>query len=105
MDRCFAGVRVVDLRDGSLRSPQLPAWVFNHIGWGPVPADVELKENGSVAWTIAGPPGWQREVGALDTAGQRLVDSGPNLDVNSLELNESTLTWINDGTTRSTTLD
>jgi hypothetical protein len=105
MDRCFAGVRVVDLRDGSLRSPQLPAWVFNHIGWGPVPADVELKENGSVAWTIAGPPGWPREVGALDTSGQRLLDSGPNLDVNSLELNESTLTWLNDGTTRSTTLD
>jgi hypothetical protein len=108
MDRCIAGVRVVDLRDGSVRSPRMPAWVFGRRGFT-VPTDIQLKDNGSVAWIIAdlqagGRPG-PREVGALDGAGQRLLDSGSKLDVNSLELNESTLTWINDGTRRSATLD
>jgi hypothetical protein len=108
---CWSGVRVVDLRDGSPhRSPQMPTWAFQApFVSGPAPADVELKDNSSVAWIIAdlhagGPPG-AREVGALDTSGQRLLDSGPNLDPQSLELNGSTLTWVNAGVSRTATLD
>ena len=92
------------------------------LGWPTRVGDLELKANGSVAWTLdrlavspnglpidngSGEPpaalAW--EVWALDSHGQRVLDSGPNLDLHSLELNGSTLTWIKDGTTRSATLD
>jgi hypothetical protein len=83
---------------------------------------LEPKANGSVAWTLdrlavspnalpidngsgepPAAPAW--EVWAFDSHGQRVLDSGPNLELHSLELNGSTLTWIKDGTTRSATLD
>jgi hypothetical protein len=92
MDRCRSGVRVVDLRDGSVRRPLMPDWVFDLNGWT-VPTDVELKGNGSVAWILAGPVGWPREVGALDTNGQRLLDSGARIDPASLTLDGTTVRW------------
>jgi hypothetical protein len=92
------------------------------VAWGTRLADLELKANGSVAWTLdrvaMGPDGYPigygsgqpptvvaREVWALDTHGQRLIDSGRNLDPGSLALNGSMLTWINDGAVHSATLD
>jgi hypothetical protein len=44
-------------------------------------------------------------VWALDSHGQRILDSGPDVAANSLELNESTLAWTNGGSERSATLD
>ena len=108
-------IEVRDARDGTLvRRPD--------ITWGSRLADLELKGNGSVAWTLdrvaMGPDGFPIgygtgqppeavawEVWALDSHGHRLLDSGPNLDLHSLELNGSTLTWINDGTARTASLD
>jgi hypothetical protein len=107
-------IEVRDVRDGRLVSrPDIRFWTRL--------SDLALKANGSLGWTLErlalGPDGYPigynsappvieaREVWALDSHGQRLLDSGANLDANSLELNESTLTWINDGTTRAETLD
>jgi hypothetical protein len=104
MDKCTAGVRVVDLRDGSVRSPVMPAWVFSQNGWS-VPSDVELKDNGSVAWILGGRPDWPLEVGALDKNGQRQLDRGTGIEPNSLTLDGSTLSWQNGNQTHSTTLD
>jgi hypothetical protein len=104
MDRCRSGVRVVDLRDGSVRRPVMPTWVWNLNGWT-VPADVELKDNGSVAWILAGPVGWPREVGALDTNGQRLLDSGTRIDPASLTLDGTTVSWREGDQMHSAALD
>jgi hypothetical protein len=108
-------IEVRDARDGGLvRKPD--------VAWGSRLADLEVKANGSVAWTLdrvaMGPDGYPigygsgqpptvvaREVWAVDVHGQRLLDSGPNLDLNSLALSGSMLTWVNDGATRTATLD
>jgi hypothetical protein len=109
-----AVIEVRDGHDGSLvRRPDVRYWTRL--------ADLELTTSGSVAWTLESlalaPDGFPigyptqppvietREVWAHDSQGQRLLDSGPNLDLNSLALNGSTLTWINDGVTRAATLD
>ncbi|HEX6584644.1 MAG TPA: hypothetical protein VF056_13665 [Thermoleophilaceae bacterium] len=107
-------VQVRDLRDGSLASrPDVRS--FTRL------SDLELKANGSVAWTLErialGPDGQPlgypseppvietREVWALDSHGQRLLDSGPELVPDSLEINGSTLYWLNGTIARSAILD
>lgn len=114
-------LRVMDLRD-----PPSVRLVDHTPGFGtvfPQPAsDLVLKPNGAIAWTILGR---DPELWALDAAGVRLIepglrplptlapdapglrqlDAGPALDPQSLELNGSTLTWINYGTTQTSTLD
>ena len=103
-------VEVRDVRDDSVvNRPDIRFWTR--------PVDLALNTNGSVAWTLErlafGPDGYpvqpstieSTEVWVVDGHGQRLLDSGPSLDPNSLDLNESTLTWINDGTARTATLD
>jgi hypothetical protein len=40
-----------------------------------------------------------------DAQGRRMLDGGPGLDTQSLTLSGSTLTWVNDGQTRSATLN
>ena len=102
-------LEVRDLRDGSyIHLPTLPSPSVVH--------DVALRDTGSVAWTLVrlgvdsyGQPDPNlvvaREVWALDTAGQRMLDSGPKVDVESLELDGSTLTWMNDGAVHTATLD
>jgi len=93
---CRASVSVVDLRDGALlRGASLPGLVG--------PADVELKDNGSVAWIAAFED--SREVGAFDAAGQRVLDRGSRIQANSLSLSGSTLTWRKGGQTHSAILD
>ena len=107
-------VQVRDLRDGSLVSrPDVRS--FTRL------SDLELKANGSAAWTLERlalapdgqplgypnqPPAIEtRDVWALDSHGQRLLDSGPELVLDSLELNASTLSWLNGTTARSAPLD
>ena len=114
-------LRVIDLRD-----PASVRLVDHTPGYETVfpqsASDLVLKPNGAIAWTIIRN---DSELWALDAAGLRLIepglrplptlapdapglrqlDAGPALDTQSLELNESTLTWINNGTTRFATLD
>jgi hypothetical protein len=70
--------------------------------WPQSPSDLVLKPNSAIAWTILH---FEPELWALDTAGLRMLDSGPQLGLESLELSGSTLTWINAGSARSALLD
>ncbi len=103
-DGCWATVSVMDLRDGTVHGRKtLPLSQAGSFEAGTGPSDVELKDNGSVAW-IAG-FGGQREVAVLDTAGERVLDSGSEIRADSLTLDGSTLTWRNGEETRSAVLD
>ena len=75
---------------------------------------IALKRNGSLAWAGHGRVGESaeirgkfppREIVACDSEGERLLDSGPGLDLHSLSLQGSTLTWTDEGETRSATLN
>lgn len=103
---CQADIEVRDLRGDAVRtvSPvEEPSGNTFRVH------DLVLKEDGSLAWTVARGSWYEETVAhqlwALDSQGRRLLDSGPNLKLRSLTLNGSTLTWINDGTTRTATLD
>jgi hypothetical protein len=116
-------IEVRDLRNGTIvRRIGYPESYPDLMPWGSRPAALALKANGSLAWTLDRiamdshgfpvgygdnePPvvvAW--EVWALDTSGPRLLDSGPKLVLDSLELHDSSLTWIDDGVTRTATLD
>jgi hypothetical protein len=104
-DGCWSAVYVVDLRDGSRRAVNLSTSGF---GRGANPTDVELKDNGSVAWIelLYDPFGrYSYQVGAADAAGRRLLDRGSRIDPDSLALNGSTLTWVKARQLRSASLD
>ena len=106
-----------DFRDGSIVRKAPQAWIGPWGGFLGYPAYYRLEqyvlnENGSLAWTLSrysldGPPSPlpRQEVWAFDSGGQRLLDYGPEIDVRSLALHGSTLTWTNADTTRSATLD
>jgi len=107
-------VEVRDVRDGRVVSRPDVRFYTRLV-------DLALKPNGSLAWTLerlalapngypigypTEPPGIEsRDVWALDSQGQRLLDSGPELVPDSLELNDSTLTWTHAGSARSAALD
>lgn len=95
---CGFSLVVRDLRDGSK---------FRDESKGSV-GDLELKENGSVAWISTSdfdPAEPMRRVWASDSLGTRLLDEGPGIAPGSLELNGSTLSWVNGGLSRSATLE
>ncbi|HET8821959.1 MAG TPA: hypothetical protein VFM57_10470 [Thermoleophilaceae bacterium] len=114
---CFFDQRSVearDLRDGGLvRRPEVPDWSRLY--------DLAVNANGSLGWTLdrlaIGPNGdpvgypnqppvvAAREVWAADSTGQRLLDSGPDVVLDSLEINGSTLYWLNGAGARSATVD
>lgn len=104
----FAELRVLDLRDPiSVRIVDATPLTTTPEQQGPfLTEDLVLKANGSVAWTVyssgASEP---KQLWALDSAGQRLLDSGPGLELESLELSGSTLTWLHGGMPRSATLN
>jgi hypothetical protein len=69
---------------------------------------IVLKRNGSFAWSGHSrigegeltPP----KVVACDSAGEHVLDSGPEIDLHSLKLHGSMLTWTDSGETRSALL-
>jgi hypothetical protein len=74
---------------------------------------IVLKSNGSLAWCGHARFGESdeirrhfptREVVACDSQGERLLDSGPGIDLHSLSLHGSTLTWTNAAETRTALL-
>jgi hypothetical protein len=81
--------------------PREPQGTFGQV------TDMVLRESGSVAW-IARPAQYfglrEPAVWADDGQVSRLLDSG-NIELESLELNGSTLTWVKDGASQSATLD
>jgi hypothetical protein len=67
---------------------------------------MDLKGNGSVAW-IAEDPGHNPPYSQVDSDGVKgpmVLDEGPEIDPNSLSLEDSALSWINAGSPRSATL-
>lgn len=92
---CGSGVIVRDLRDGRKvrEAPDAFSDTFGSV------TDLELKENGSVAWMGSS------TVWASDSLGTRLLDEGPDLVHGSLELNGSALSWVNGAVSRSATLE
>lgn len=102
------GIVVLDVRDGSRKTrPQVTSL-------GPearaIITDLELKDSGAVAWIAqtysnpTDPASEVREVWAADAAGQRRLDSGVGIGLESLKLSGSTLSWLKSGSPRSATL-
>jgi hypothetical protein len=104
------GQAAIGLRD--LRAGAVVRWVEPTANRADGPfrvVDLELKENGALAWTVArgswtDPQFSARELWVSDAQGQRVLDGGPGLETQSLTLSGSTLTWVNEGQTRSATL-
>jgi hypothetical protein len=79
---------------------------------GPEPfqsvASLVIKSNGAVAWTAVEESVVRHsravEVDRADVRGQALLDSGPGIDVGSLRLRGSDVTWRHDARTRSAEL-
>lgn len=115
-------LHVMDLRDpASLRLVD-PTPGFE-TAWPRSASDLALKPNGAIAWTLCcaqdGGELWALDATGLrliepgfrplptlppDAPGLRLLDAGQQLELESLELTDSTLTWINGGT-RTAVLD
>lgn len=107
IDGCDSSISITDLRDGRLVDAGNAA-----CGAEPAPtsgvSDLEPKDNGAVAWiaSVPAPPGQARIlVCAVDPLGGRLLDSGAAIELRSLELSGSTLTWRNGSVLQSATLN
>lgn len=73
-------------------------------------AAVVVKPDGAVAWigqggSIIHPGRREIEVNRADSRGQALLDSGTGIDVRSLRLRGSTVSWRHAGRVRSASLD
>jgi hypothetical protein len=90
---CADDVLVKDLRSGRGRKRLAEHSV----------TDLELKDNGSVAWIAISALAPVESVWADDAIGLRRLDSG-KISKRSLTLSGSTLTWTKDGMMRSATL-
>lgn len=106
--RITVGAR--DLRSGRRRSCAVGGGDHSPRSRGNV-KEIVLKQNGSLAWSghgrIGDAPGGQfplPEVVACDSSGEHLLDSGPGVDLHSLKLQGSRLTWTDSGETRSALL-
>ncbi len=104
---CGPAIRVLDLTGDTSRTVS-PTQRSDPESYGV--GDLVLKESGSLAWTVArydwiGGAFIAHEVVGARPPGTQLLDSSPSLDLESLTLNGSTLTWTNAGSTRTATLD
>ncbi len=107
VDTVSASVVVRRLTDGTqikeLRATRaVGAEAFESIG------SVVVNASGAVAWigsehSIVGHSS-ATEVHSAGTGGDRVLDSGPNIDAASLRLHGSQLSWVDGGATRHATL-
>ncbi|HEY2636706.1 MAG TPA: hypothetical protein VGI54_04900, partial [Solirubrobacteraceae bacterium] len=102
---CDYSVRVRDLRDGSR------VHLVNGFKRFGAPTGVVLRPTGSVAWVARGVPAEvpggtaiPRTVWLAAAAGPRRVDAG-NIDLGSLGLSGTTLSWTRDGAVQHATLN
>lgn len=99
---------VIDLRSGARVRTVGSLGSYSSMDFYPGRAvsDLELKANSSLAWiSQARNTGARPEVWGLDALGQRMLDSGADIDSGSLSLSGSTLTWRRGGAVRSATLN
>jgi hypothetical protein len=59
--------------------------------------DLELTEEGGVAWTGINATTGVREIRVADSLGQRVVDSGDALDLRSLRVSGTVVSWVRGG--------
>jgi len=104
---CYSTVVVRDLRNGRLINDLAATMTGGAPGDTQHVTDLELKPNGSVAWLVqlSGYATRTIEVVAVDASGRRLLESGPDVEPESLVLDGSTLSWRTGGVTHSATLD
>jgi hypothetical protein len=104
---CYSTVLVRNLQDGRLVSDLDATMSGGAPGDTQHVTDLELKPNGSLAWMVqlSGYATRTIEVVAVDASGRRLLESGPDVEPESLTLDGSTLSWRTGGVTHSATLD
>ena len=103
-------VKAVNLRTGAVR--ECPVGQQTHPGGAGKLTDLVLKRNGAVAWInqereYQGSPGAFSLVGrvvACDSLGQHQLGRSSEVDVHSLSLHGSTLSWSDHGTTEKAEL-
>lgn len=96
---CVSDISVLDLRDGKkVRTTRVGVPSQPHDV-----TDLELKDSGAVAW-IETTGANTRSVLAFDALGRRGLDADPLIDLTSLTLTGSTLTWLKAGTVQSAML-
>ena len=103
---CISTVETRDLRTGKLVHEE-PATTAGLPGNTTRVPDLVLKSNGSIAWIvdIGSSVGSDRQVVAVDSAGRRVLDTGGNIDPESLTISNATLSWTKGGTPHSATLN
>ena len=104
---CASDVLVRNLRSGRLVKSLTATTSSGVPGDSAHVTDLELKPNGSVAWMVrlSGFVTNTVEVIAVDSGGRRMLDSGADVDAESLTLDVSTLSWQKAGATHSATLN
>jgi hypothetical protein len=99
-------IRVKDLRSGVItRScPAGGALAPNRL---PRISDVVLNGKGSVAWSAVGSQyaSSANAVIACDATGQRTLDSGEGIGLESVSIQNSVVTWLDNGTQREAWLE
>ena len=65
-----------------------------------------IDKTGALAWGAftASPTGQAPEIGVCDSEGNRILDSGAGVEIDSLELRGSKLSWVDAGGPRSAQL-
>lgn len=93
-DECHRGLTLEDVRGGRPRFVEIVPWDRVRI---------VLRRSGAMAWALEageGPVLYRR----ASRGRRKRLDAGGSLDIPSLRLRGSTLSWVRDGTTRSATL-
>lgn len=93
---CTGGIRVRNLRTRVVRSSPIP------VGAGAA-TQIVVSPGGAAAWTRLVKTS-AVEVRALGSGGERLLDSGTDVDAKSLALGGSTIYWTKAGTAQSAPL-
>jgi hypothetical protein len=68
------------------------------------PHELLMTQNGNMAWATTVPGSSDKAVGVCDGAGRRIVARGTNIEVDSLRLRGSILSWTESGVSRSAEL-
>ncbi|MDX6590229.1 MAG: hypothetical protein QOI84_1503 [Solirubrobacterales bacterium] len=99
-------IRVRDLRSGAI-TRSCPAGGALAPSRLPLISDLVLNGKGSVAWSVTGGrfPSGNAAVVACDSSGQRTLDSGEGIDLESVSIQNSVVTWLDNGTQREAWLE
>jgi hypothetical protein len=98
-------IHVVDLHAGTQLREEQESKTNNVADCGSPVTSLVLKSDGAVGWIVHSDiRGAPTEVHAVDSSGPRLLDSGTGIDVHSLSLDGSVMSWRNNGVTKTTSL-